>query len=45
MGIESYCLMVTVSVWGDENLLEIMVVVDNTVNIINATTFYTKWQK
>lgn len=37
--------MVTVSVWGDENLLEIMVVVDNTVNIINATIFYTKWQK
>ena len=34
-----------VSIWGDENSLEIMVMVDNIVNVINATQLYTKWLK
>lgn len=43
MGIGNYCLMVTVSIWGDESILEIMVMVDNITDIINATQLYTRW--
>lgn len=43
MGIGNYCLMVIVSIWGDESILEITVMVDNITDVINATQLYTRW--
>lgn len=39
--MESYCLIVTVSIWNDEKLLEINSGdVHNVVNVINVTELY-----
>lgn len=35
--------MVIVSIWGDESILEITVMVDNIMGVINATQLYTRW--